>query len=57
MIIEERSADNKITGKINADYHGLRGAVIRKEPDKPLMKMFNLINIGERAGKRCAEYF
>ena len=62
---------------INADYHGLRGVVIRKEPDKlvlanpgqvrtgkkqmrlggesdprnkALMKMFNLINIGERAG-------
>ena len=61
---------------INADYHGLRGVVIRKEPDKlvlanpdyirtgkkqmrlggesaprnkALMKMFNLINIGERA--------
>ena len=60
---------------INADYHGLRGVVIRKEPDKlvlanpgyvrtgkkqmrlggesdprnkALMKMFNLINIGER---------
>ena len=62
---------------INADYHGLRGVVIRKEPDKlvlanpgyvrtgkkqmrlggesdprnkSLMKMFNLIDIGERAG-------
>lgn len=62
---------------INADYYGLRGIVIKKEPDKlvfenpgyirtgkaqikkggesdprnkSLMKMFNLINIGERAG-------
>lgn len=62
---------------INADYHGVRGVVIRKEEEKiifanpgyvrtgkkqmrlggesaprnkSLMKMFNLINIGERAG-------
>ena len=62
---------------INADYYGVRGVVIKKEPDKlilenpgyirtgkkqmrlggesdprnkALMKMFNLINIGERAG-------
>ena len=62
---------------INADYHGVRGVVIRKEEEKiifanpgyvrtgkkqmrlggesaprnkSLMKMFNLINIGERSG-------
>ena len=69
---------------INADYHGLRGVVIRKEPDKlilanpgyirtgkkqmrlggesdprnkALMKMFNLINIGERAGSGVPNIF
>ena len=69
---------------INADYHGLRGVVIRKEPDKivlanpgyirtgkkqmrlggesdprnkSLMKMFNLINIGERAGSGMPNIF
>ena len=69
---------------INADYHGVRGIVIRKEPDKlilanpgyvrtgkkqmrlggesdprnkTLMKMFNLINIGERAGSGVPNIF
>lgn len=69
---------------IHADYHGLRGIVIRKEPDrlilanpgyvrtgkkqmrlggesdprnKALMKMFNLINIGERAGSGVPNIF
>ena len=69
---------------INADYHGLRGVVIRKEQDKlifanpgyirtgkkqmrlggesdprnkSLMKMFNLINIGERAGSGVPNIF
>ena len=69
---------------INADYHGLRGVVIRKEPDnlvlanpgyvrtgkkqmrlggesaprnKALMKMVNLINIGERAGSGVPNIF
>ena len=69
---------------INADYHGLRGVVVRKEPDKmilanpgyvrtgkkqmrlggesdprnkALMKMFNLINIGERAGSGVPNIF
>ena len=69
---------------INADYHGLRGVVIRKEPNKlvlanpgyvrtgkkqmriggesdprnkALMKMFNLINIGERAGSGVPNIF
>lgn len=69
---------------INADCHGLRGVVIRKEPDqlvlanpgyirtgkkqmrldgesdsqnKALMKMFNLINIGERAGSGVSNIF
>ena len=69
---------------INADYHGLRGVVIRKELDKlvlanpgyirtgkkqmclggesdprnkALMKMFNLINIGERAGSGVPNIF
>lgn len=69
---------------INADYHGLRGVVIRKETDrlilanpgyvrtgkkqmrldgesdprnKALMKMFNLINIGERAGSGVPNIF
>ena len=69
---------------VNADYHGLRGVVIRKEPDKlilanpgyvrtgkkqmrlggesdprnkALMKMFNLINIGERAGSGVPNIF
>lgn len=69
---------------INTDYHGLRGVVIRKEPDKlvlanpgyvrtgkkqmrlggesdpqnkALMKMFNLINIGERAGSGVPNIF
>ena len=69
---------------INADYYGLRGVVIRKEPDKlvlanpgyirtgkkqmrlggesdprnkALMKMFNLINIGEHAGSGVPNIF
>lgn len=69
---------------INADYHGVRGVVIKKEPDKlifanpgyvrtgkkqmrlggesdprnkTLMKMFNLINIGERAGSGVPNIF
>ncbi len=69
---------------INADYHGLRGVVIRKESDKlvlanpgyvrtgkkqmriggesnlrnkALMKMVNLINIGERAGSGVPNIF
>ena len=69
---------------INADYHGLRGVVIKKETDKitfanpgyirtgkkqmrlggesdprnkSLMKMFNLINIGERAGSGVPNIF
>ena len=69
---------------INADYHGLRGVVIRKEADKlilanpgyvrtgtkqmrlggesdprnkVLMKMFNLINIGECAGSGVPNIF
>ncbi len=69
---------------INADYHGLRGVVIRKKPNKlilanpgyirtgkkqmriggesdprnkALMKMFNLINIGERAGSGVPNIF
>ena len=69
---------------INADYHGLRGVVIRMEQDKlifanpgyvrtgkkqmrlggesdprnkALMKMFNLINIGERAGSGVPNIF
>ena len=69
---------------INADYHGLRGVVIKKEQDKlifanpgyirtgkkqmrlggesdprnkSLMKMFNLINIGERAGSGVPNIF
>ena len=69
---------------INADYHGVRGVVIRKESDKlilanpgyirtgkkqmrlggesdprnkTLMKMFNLINIGERAGSGVPNIF
>lgn len=69
---------------INADYHGIRGVVIRKEADKitfanpgyvrtgkkqmrlggesdprnkSLMKMFNLINIGERAGSGVPNIF
>ena len=69
---------------INADYHGVRGVVIRKEADKlilsnpgyvrtgkkqmrlggesdprnkTLMKMFNLINIGERAGSGVPNIF
>ena len=69
---------------INADYHGVRGVVIRKEVDKlilanpgyvrtgkkqmrlggesdprnkTLMKMFNLINIGERAGSGVPNIF
>lgn len=69
---------------INADYHGLRGVVIKKEADKiifanpgyirtgkkqmrlggesdprnkSLMKMFNLINIGERAGSGVPNIF
>ena len=69
---------------INADYHGVRGVVIRKEPEKivlanpgyvrtgknqmrlggesdprnkSLMKMFNLIDIGERAGSGVPNIF
>ncbi len=69
---------------INADYYGVRGIVIKKEPDKltlanpgyirtgkvqmrkggesdprnkALMKMFNLINIGERAGSGVPNIF
>lgn len=69
---------------INADYHGVRGVVIRKEEEKiifanpgyvrtgkkqkrlggesdprnkSLMKMFNLINIGERAGSGVPNIF
>lgn len=69
---------------INADYHGLRGIVIKKTPEKlilanpgyirtgkkqmrmggesdprnkSLMKMFNLINIGERAGSGVPNIF
>ena len=69
---------------IHADYHGVRGIVIRKEMDKiifanpgyvrtgkkqmrlggesdprnkSLMKMFNLINIGERAGSGVPNIF
>ncbi|MDO4265339.1 MAG: putative DNA binding domain-containing protein [Eubacteriales bacterium] len=68
----------------NADFYGVRGVVIRKEPDKlvfanpgyirtgkeqmrrggesdprnkVLMKMFNLINIGERAGSGVPNIF
>ena len=69
---------------IHADYYGIRGVVIKKEPDKlilenpgyirtgkkqmriggesdprnkALMKMFNLINIGERAGSGVPNIF
>ena len=69
---------------INTDYYGVRGIVIKKEPDKlilenpgyirtgkeqmrkggesdprnkALMKMFNLINIGERAGSGVPNIF
>ena len=69
---------------IHADYYGVRGIVIKKEPDKlifenpgyirtgknqmrlggesdprnkALMKMFNLINIGERAGSGVPNIF
>lgn len=69
---------------INTDYYGVRGVVIKKEPDKlilenpgyirtgkeqmrkggesdprnkALMKMFNLINIGERAGSGVPNIF
>ena len=69
---------------INTDFYGVRGVVIRKEPDKiifenpgysrtgkqqmrkggvsdprnkMLMKMFNLINIGERAGSGVPNIF
>jgi len=69
---------------INADFYGVRGVVIKKEPDKlimenpgysrtgkvqmrkggvsdprnkTLMKMFNLINIGERAGSGVPNIF
>ena len=69
---------------INADYHGVRGIVIRKDQNKivfanpgyvrtgkkqmriggesdprnkSLMKMFNLINIGERAGSGVPNIF
>lgn len=69
---------------VNADFYGVRGIVIRKEPDKlifenpgyirtgknqmrlggvsdprnkTLLKMFNLINIGERAGSGVPNIF
>lgn len=69
---------------INTDYYGVRGVVIKKEPDKlilenpgyirtgkeqmrkggesdsrnkALVKMFNLINIGERAGSGVPNIF
>lgn len=69
---------------INSDFYGVRGVVIKKEPDKlvlenpgyirtgkeqmrkggesdprnkALMKMFNLINIGERAGSGVPNIF
>lgn len=69
---------------INADYHGVRGVVVRKEPDlltlanlgyvrtgkkqmrlggesdprnKSLMKMFNLIDIGESDGSGVPNIF
>ena len=69
---------------INTDFYGVRGVVIKKEPDKiilanpgyirtgkeqmrkggesdprnkALMKMFNLINIGERAGSGVPNIF
>lgn len=69
---------------INTDYYGVRGVVIKKEPDKlilenpgyirtgkeqmrkggesdprnkALMKMFDLINIGERAGSGVPNIF
>ena len=69
---------------INTDFYGVRGVVIKKEPDKlimenpgysrtgkvqmrkggvsdprnkTLMKMFNLINIGERAGSGVPNIF
>ena len=69
---------------INTDFYGVRGVVIRKEPDKlvlenpgyirtgktqmrkggesdprnkALMKMFNMINIGERAGSGVPNIF
>lgn len=69
---------------INADYHGVRGVVIRKDSNKivfanpgyvrtgkkqmrmggesdprnkSIMKMFNLINIGERAGSGVPNIF
>lgn len=69
---------------INTDFYGVRGVVIKKEPDKlimenpgyrrtgkaqmrkggvsdprnkTLMKMFNLINIGERAGSGVQNIF
>jgi len=69
---------------VNADFYGVRGIVIRKEPDKlilenpgyirtgkkqmriggvsdprnkTLIKMFNLINIGERAGSGVPNIF
>lgn len=69
---------------INADYHGVRGVIIKKESDKlilenpgykrtgkkqmriggesdlckkSLMKMFNLINIGECAGSGVPNIF
>lgn len=68
----------------NTDFYGVRGVVIKKEPDrlvfenpgyictgkeqmrrggesdtrnKALMKMFNLINIGERAGSGVPNIF
>lgn len=69
---------------VNTDFYGIRGVVIRKEPDKlilenpgyirtgkkqmllggvsdprnkTLIKMFNLINIGERAGSGVPNIF
>ncbi len=93
MVGGERIDDTPVHGAIrealancliNADYHGLRGVVIRKKPNKlilanpgyirtgkkqmriggesdprnkALMKMFNLINIGERAGSGVPNIF
>lgn len=43
---------------INADYYGVRGVIGASDPrNKPLMKMFNLINIGERAGSGVPNIF
>lgn len=43
---------------INADYYGVRGVIGASDPrNKPLMKMFNLINIGERTGSGVLNIF